>query len=397
MDELKRHKMAYKVLCPIIGVFLKFRFGYEYDDLKKIEGPYLLLVNHNMELDPASIGVAVRNPLYFVASEHIMRKGAGTWFLTTFFKPITHVKGRQGVATVKQMLKTLKEGHSVCIFPEGNRSFNGVTGEMLPAIGRVAKKSGAKLITFRIEGGYLSQPRWSLTWRKGKLRGRLVHEYTPEQLKAMTDEELNQAIVTDLHEDAYETQKRERIAYKGRRLAEGIESTLFLCPACKEIGQMRSRGDKMFCTCGFSAVYDVYGEITDNLGNVYTVTRLDAMQKQQLEEVYQSCQPDTVLFSDMVTWYEIGKAHEIIKEEQSELIARKECLECCKRTISYEQLEGMAIYSRNFLNLHFPDVEGHIEIKADEGFSALKYLYLYELYRQNNPKVKARKKNTEEK
>ena len=85
MNELTRHRMAHKVLVPILEKFLKLRFNYTYDDLSEIEGPYLLLANHNMELDPSSIGVAVKNQLYFVASEHIMRKGFGTWFLTTFF------------------------------------------------------------------------------------------------------------------------------------------------------------------------------------------------------------------------------------------------------------------------------------------------------------------------
>ena len=85
MDELQRHRLTFKVIRPVAWVLMKVLFNYEYDDLSKIEGPYLLLVNHNLELDPAAVGVAAGNQLYFVASEHILRKGFGTWFLMTFF------------------------------------------------------------------------------------------------------------------------------------------------------------------------------------------------------------------------------------------------------------------------------------------------------------------------
>ena len=50
MDELRRHRMVFKVLMPFIHIFTKLKFNYEYDRLKEIEGPFLLLANHNMEL-----------------------------------------------------------------------------------------------------------------------------------------------------------------------------------------------------------------------------------------------------------------------------------------------------------------------------------------------------------
>lgn len=116
------------------------------------------------------VGVASEKHLYFVASEHIMRKGFATKLLMRYLKPIIHMKGCQGINTVKQMIKTLRDGQNVCIFPEGNRSFNGLTCDFEPSIAKVARRSGAKLITYRIEGGYFTQPRWSTTLRKGKIK-----------------------------------------------------------------------------------------------------------------------------------------------------------------------------------------------------------------------------------
>lgn len=377
MSDLQRHRMTFTLLKPAVSLFMKWKFNYQYDDLSKIEGPYLLLVNHNLELDPLAVGVAVGRQLYFVASEHIMRKGIGTWLLMRYFRPIIHMKGRQGMQTVKEMLKTMKEGNSVCIFPEGNRSFNGLTGDMLPTIGKVARCSGVKLVTYRIEGGYLTQPRWSLTIRKGRLQGRLIREYTKEELKAMTNEQVNQAIREDLYEDAYATQRREKIAFRGKNLALGLETTVFTCPKCGQIGTLHSEGDRFYCDCGFQAVYDVYGQLTDEEGKTYTITELDHMQQRALEERVAASSQEKPLFSDEITWYEIDSRHTVTQTETGTLTAYKDRLECCGRVLYYQAIRGIAIYSRNSLILHVEGMDGHVEIKSGSMFCALKYLYLF--------------------
>jgi len=378
MSALQRHRMVFKIV-PVIALFLKLRFRYEYEKLDHIEGPYLLLANHNLELDPAFVGVAAKKHLYFVASEHILRKGIGTWLLMTFFKPIIHKKGKQGMNTIKEMLQTLKEGHSVCIFPEGNRSFNGVTGEILPSIGKVARRSGAKLVTYRIEGGYLSQPRWSTTLRKGKMVGRLMNIYTPEELKTMTDVQLNEAICSDLYEDAYETQKKEKIAFRGKNLALGMETTIFTCPDCKQIGTLHTDADHLCCECGFRATYDVYGMLTDENGRKYTITELDILQQEELKRKTEEDTGEEAFFKDRVTLYQIDTQHKLTETKEGVLAAYGDGFEICGERIAFADMQGMAIVSRNFMIVHIKGRDGHIELKSDMCFSALKYLYLYNL------------------
>lgn len=384
MNELRRHQVVFKCILPFVHIFNKWKFNYEYDSLKDIEGPYLILPNHNLELDPILIADAAGNHMYFVASEHLMRKGFATRLLMHFIKPIIHMKGRQGAKTVKQMLRTMQDGNSVCIFPEGNRSFNGITMDMQASIAKVAKKAKVKLITYRVEGGYLTQPRWSTNLRKGKIRGRLVHVYTPEEMALMTDEQMCEAIVKDLHEDAYETQKRERIPYKGKNLALGLESAIFHCPKCGAFGKLHSEDDQFYCDCGFRAVYDVYGEMTDKKGKKYTVTELDRLQQEVLKERIKNQPEDIPLFEDQVTIHRIGAGHELIGTEAGRFAAYKDHLECGGERLELSELEGMAIYSRNCLIIHHAKFEGHLEVKADIAFNALKYLYFYELVKENS-------------
>ena len=377
MDELRRHQIFYKCVLPFVHVFNKWKFNYKFDSLKEIEGPYLILANHNLELDPLLIGDAIGKHAYFVASEHLLRKGFVSKLLMYFLKPIIHMKGRQGAKTVKQMLRTLQEGHRVCIFPEGNRSFNGVTMEMQASIAKVAKKAKVKLITYRVEGGYFTQPRWSTNLRKGKIQGRLIHVYEPEQLAQMSDDQISEAIITDLHEDAYETQRREPIQFRGDNLAFGLESTIFTCPVCGAMGKLHSEKDRFYCDCGFEATYDVYGYLTDKEGKQYTVTELDRLQREALKQKTVNWEADRPLFEDQVTIYRIGANHELIGTEVGSFKAYLDRLECGGESLDYAGMDGMAIYSRNAMIIHHPSVEGHLEVKSDIAFNALKYLYLY--------------------
>ena len=183
---------------PVIMALVRFKYRYTCDDLSGIEGPYLLLSNHNTNFDPVFVEAAVNGPVDFVATENITRIPVAGKILRYFFDPIIHFKGKAGLKTVMNIIARTKAGRRVCMFAEGNRSFNGVTMPIPAVTGKVARKTGVPLVTFRITGGYLSCPRWAVTKRKGEMKGSLVNIYSPEMLKSMTDDEVKEAIERDL-------------------------------------------------------------------------------------------------------------------------------------------------------------------------------------------------------
>ncbi len=134
----------------------------------------------------------------------------------------------------------------MCLFAEGNRSYNGVTGPIFPATGKLAKATGASLVTYRFEGGYLTTPRWSRSTRKGNMRGYVVNVYSPEQLKTMSPEEVNQRIREDIMEDAFDRQLTMPYRYKGKDLAKGLEHALYFCPKCGKTGTLHSSKKHFF-------------------------------------------------------------------------------------------------------------------------------------------------------
>ena len=97
-------------------------------------------------------------------------------------------------------------------------TFGGETGELHGTTARLIKRTGAALVTYRMEGGYLTQPRWSRSPRRGSMTGYPVRVYQPEEIKAMSEEELTKAIQNDLYTNAYkeQEQREEPIAFRGK-------------------------------------------------------------------------------------------------------------------------------------------------------------------------------------
>ena len=362
-----------------LGPTLRQRFNYSCDSLADIPGPILLLANHNTDLDPLFIGAALGRSIRFVATEHILRKKLPAYLLTHYANPIIHTKGKVGVKSTIDIIRSLKNGEDVCIFAEGNRSFYGVTGEIPEVTGKLAKKSGATLVTFRFEGGYFTQPRWGKGFRKGELRGRLAGVYRPEQLKEMTEDEVQKAICSDLHEDAYARQATERIPFKGSKLAEGLETALYRCPACGCFGRLDSKGSDLFCSCGWKVRMDEYGMLRGEDGSEKTVTELSELQHQALlDAVVEGA--DRPIFFDTVDVGEVVD-HKVAEKRAARLQAYPDRFLLGGKEFRPEDLAGAAIFSRNTLLVHIESSEGlkQYEITGSPSFCAVKYLELYRI------------------
>ncbi len=383
--EHRRHVTAYKILRALVMPFFILRYNYHYDSLKKIKGPYLLLCNHNMNVDPISIGIASDNFLYFVASENIVRGGFLSKLLIRYFRPIFHTKGKTGTKSVMEMMVAARAGYSIALFAEGNRSFNGETYEINPSIGKVARKIGIPLVTYRIEGGYFTSPRWSFKDRRGRLTGKHVGTYSVEELKNMGDDEVVALINRDLFENAYETNNREKLVFKGRDLCKGLESTLFVCPACRQIGLMQTDSDSIFCKCGFKGVFlkdaEHYGRL-QNVSGLSTeikfpasITEWDKWQREYIESYIKR---DGLLFSDEVE-IRFVKNHEITDVLKDTLMTYKDRVVFGGDSIQISDIHGVAIFSRNTMTIHVGEEYSHMEIHGNKAFCALKYLYLYNI------------------
>jgi hypothetical protein len=78
---------------------------------------------------------------------------------------------------------------------------------------------------------------------------------SPEQVRDMPIEQLADLIRDDLFVDAYAVQQKAPVAYRGRRLAQGLYNVLYPCPSCQSMGTLTTAGDTFRCSCGLEGTY----------------------------------------------------------------------------------------------------------------------------------------------
>ena len=341
MKNSNRHNIILnRLLAGIVSPFLRLIFQFSFEK-QRLSGPTLVICNHVTNYDPLLVSICFpKDHMHFVASEHLFRLGWVSKFLSYVFDPIPRRKGVSGADTAMACMRKLRAGRSVCLFAEGECNWDGVTADIFPATGRLARMGNAKLITFRLDGGYLTAPRWGKGVRKGRMTGKVVGVYSPEELKKMDPDAITALIQRDIFENSWENQAKTPIRYRSRRRAENLHTVLYGCPKCQRIGQLSSRGKYLSCSCGAQWEYTelctfVPAEPFENM------QQWDAWQKQLLR---QELDGGTLqLRTEDVTMFDILDDHRQQQVAQGALILENGLLCCGDERIALTDIDDMAL------------------------------------------------------
>ena len=243
----RRHQIVVDLVRPVFGLYVRAKYGIKVEKFKdQGDRPYLIVMNHQTGFDQFFVGMTFRRPVYYLATEDIFSMGWVSDLIRWLVEPIPIKKQTTDIQAVKNCIKVAREGGTICIAPEGNRTFHGRTVHMNASIASLAKKLGLPVAIFRIEGGYGVQPRWSDVVRRGRMRSYVARVIEPEELKAMTNDEVFEAIRTGLDVDEACVSGE----FHHKKNAEFLERVVYTCPYCG-IAPFESNGDIIRCIrCG---------------------------------------------------------------------------------------------------------------------------------------------------
>ncbi len=343
-------KTKYYFSKHICSLMMRKKFGYRHPKAIKLKEPTIIMSNHLTDNDLMFIAPCIKNYLVFACSEHLTRANGFLSALIRSFKPVLIGKGSVAIGPTRQMIETVRDGNCLCLFPEGSRTFDGITNPIAKATGNLVKMCKCALLTYHLEGGYFVQPRWTSVWRKGRVTGYVKHLYSAEEVSKMSADEIYEIICSDLYENAYERQLKDPKKFTGDRLAEGIENILYICPECGQIETISSKGNEFACTCGMKGVYDEYGML--NGTRFRTVPEWENWENEELLKRYN--EGDIHFSNDNVTLSVINSDHTVTDKYTGLLEATKDGFKIGEYCFPFLEIEATEYVDRGntFLFTH---------------------------------------------
>jgi 1-acyl-sn-glycerol-3-phosphate acyltransferase len=152
--------IVYNIFYNLAKVVAYVFFSYRVIHRERLpeDGPLILAVNHMSFFDPPLAGICSRRAVYYLA-----RKSLLEW---PFFGPLFPAMNvipvdRDGndMAALKTVIRVIKQGSGVILFPEGTRSKDGHLQPAQAGIGFVIAKTGAPVVPMRIFGSFEAFPK----------------------------------------------------------------------------------------------------------------------------------------------------------------------------------------------------------------------------------------------
>jgi 1-acyl-sn-glycerol-3-phosphate acyltransferase len=164
----ERPRMVYRTCAWIVRTAWR-RFGrFEIHGFENIpvRGPFLLVCNHQSDLDPALIQSIIPRPVYAVAKSGLFSAPVIGWVLRRLHC-IPVRRYQVDPQSVRTALRLISRGRGVAIYIEGERSWDGRLQDYRSGTIRLALRAGVPVIPVAITGTYDASPRWDTRIRPG--------------------------------------------------------------------------------------------------------------------------------------------------------------------------------------------------------------------------------------
>ena len=378
-----RHRIIQNLVALGLRPYIRWKYNTEVTPFRDPQDrPLLIVMNHQTGFDQFFAALAFKRPIYFIASEDIFSLGWVSRLITWLVAPIPIKKQTSDLRAVRNSMQIAKEGGSICLAPEGNRTFDGKLCYIKPAILGLIRLLKLPVACFRIEGGFGVHPRWSDVIRKGSMKAYVSRLIEPEEYKRLSDEELMDLLLSEINVDETEITGE----YHSPQLAEYVERAIYVCPDCG-LSQFESHGDIIECKkCGRKVQYLPDKTLKSAHGRDLPFRFLadwyqyqgDFIRSLDLESYY-----DTPVYEDQ------GRLSEVILYDSKKLIAKDARLKLFGNRIevsggdfaacwNFDEVGTVTVLGKNKINVYIGDKV--YQIKSDERFNALKYVNIFYHY-----------------
>lgn len=218
------------------------------NNIEKFENPSIIVFNHCSAIDFINIlpnvypqKVNVVAAYYYFCNYHLGR-------LLNKYGVFPKFLYQPDISALKNMHKVIRNGNILFLSPEGRLSAYGEMESYIPSTVKFLKKEKCDVYIAKSYGAYFTKPKWAKNYRKGRVDLKFEKIFTKEQLETLSIEQIYFILHEKLYYNEYDWMEKEKVAFKGRKFAEGLEHILYICPVCKKEYTYKSKGNTMTCS-----------------------------------------------------------------------------------------------------------------------------------------------------
>ncbi len=235
-------------------IYFKLRYGVTVDrsEVQKIKSPSLILSNHLSDRDHFLTAFALFpiRPTYVLSAHFMMKK-----LLRPILKAMHIITKRMfdaDVGSVLNMMRAIRSGNSVVLFPEGRLTWYSHSMRVTEGTADLIKKLKIDVYQIIPAGASLTFPKWAKKPRHGKIKVTVKPLFTSEEAVSLTKDEIYTRMADALRHD--DEQACRGIRYKSRDTSLGLDGILFKCPVCGSEFTLETKNGHIKCTsCGLDA------------------------------------------------------------------------------------------------------------------------------------------------
>lgn len=144
--------MIYRITCFFLRLIFRLFSDYKVYGMEKFprKGSFIIASNHVSYADPCAIGAFIRRKTNYVAKQELYRSKWFGWYLRKVRTiPVDKDNPARGM---REVIKMIKKGYPIVIFPEGTRSDGINMLEPESGVGYLAIKHNLPVVPAYVQG-----------------------------------------------------------------------------------------------------------------------------------------------------------------------------------------------------------------------------------------------------
>jgi len=280
--------------------------------------PALFLMNHSSFIDLKMAAKMLHSRPYnivcttdgFVGKKRLMRL-LGCIPTNKFVSDLNLVRD--------MVYATKKLKSSVLMFPEAGYSFDGTSTVLPDHLGKCVKLLGVPVVMIETQGAFARDPLYNnLQLRHVKTSATMEYLLSPEEIKALSAEEITARINEKFSFDAFRWQQENKIKISEPFRADYLNRVLYRCPHCETEGKMEGKGTTLTChACHKAWELDEYGYLVPHEGeghfshvpDWYAWERACVRREIEARTYLMELDVDIYMLADSKCLYRVGEGH----------------------------------------------------------------------------------------